>query len=238
MMKAYSALAGSYEYLQRDYDYEKWSHYLIKNLSALPNAKGVDVGAGTGIITRALKNAGFDVCGTDVSVEMLNTAISLSDGIPFYLQSADKFSGFKGLGFVTAVNDVVNYLTAKKATEFFTRVHKALVVGGTFIFDISTKYKLEKVLKNNTFTCEDEDVSYIWHNVLLNKKVRMELTVFTKNKDGTYDRREESHLQYVHTKDFLLKTLKGIGFSVEVYADFGKKPQQDSHRLHFICKKK
>jgi predicted TPR repeat methyltransferase len=236
-MKAYSALAGSYEYLQRDYDYEKWSQYLIKNLKSLPNNKGVDVGAGTGIITRALNNAGFDVCGTDVSVEMLNTAISLSKGIPFYLQSADKFSGFKGLGFVTAVNDVVNYLTAKKAMEFFSRVYKALANGGTFIFDISSKYKLEKVLKNNTFTCEDEDVSYIWHNTLLNKKVRMELTVFTKNDDGTYERREENHLQYVHTKDYLLKELKSVGFTVEVYADFGKKIQQDSQRLHFICRK-
>ena len=237
-MKAYSALAGSYEYLQRDYDYEKWSQYLIKHLTKLPNNKGVDVGSGTGIITRALKDAGFDVCGTDVSVEMLNTAIATSNGIPFYLQSADKFSGFKGIGFVTAVNDVVNYLTAKKAVEFFTRVYKALAPNGTFIFDVSTKYKLEKVLKNNTFTCEDEEVSYIWHNSLLNKKVRMELTVFTKNDDGTYTRSEESHLQYVHTKDFIIKSLKNLGFVVEVYADFGKKPQQDSQRLHFICKKK
>ena len=236
-MKAYSALANSYEYLQQDYDYEKWSQYLIKNLTALPNLKGVDVGAGTGIITRALKQKGFDVCGTDVSVEMLNVAIAQSKDIPFYLQSADKFSGFKGLGFVTAVNDVVNYLTPKKTVEFFTRVYKALAPNGTFIFDISTKYKLEKVLKNNTFTCEDEDVSYIWHNSLLKGKVRMDLSVFTKNDDGTYTRRDESHIQYVHTKDFILKTLKSAGFTVEVHADYGKKPQQDSHRLHYICRR-
>ena len=88
-MKAYSAIAGNYEYLQKDYDYNLWSQYVIEKLSAVPNKTGVDVGAGTGLITRALSKAGFTVTGTDVSYEMLNYATSVTDGkIPFIYQKA------------------------------------------------------------------------------------------------------------------------------------------------------
>ena len=114
-MKAYSAISKTYDYLQNDYDYEKWSQFICDAVKNAPSIDGVDVGAGTGIITVALKNDGKNVCGTDISEEMLNVAYENSNGeIPFYLQSADKFLGFSSLGFVTAVNDVVNYLSQKK----------------------------------------------------------------------------------------------------------------------------
>ena len=237
-MKAYSAIAKNYEYLQTDYDYESWSQFICDAVSDAPSKEGVDVGAGTGLITLALSNAGYDVCGTDISEEMLNIAYENSDGQrPFYKQSAERFSGFTNLGFVTAVNDVVNYLTPKKAVEFFTRVYKSLLPKGKFVFDISSEYKLKQVLGNNTFTCEDEEVCYIWHNELKNDRVNMFLTVFNLTEDGTYDRGEEYHTQYIHGKDFILSELKKLGFTVKVTAEYGKKLSAKSLRFIFTCVK-
>ena len=237
-MKAYSAIADNYEYLQKDYDYDLWSQYVIKKLSLSPNKTGVDVGAGTGLITRALHRAGFIVTGTDVSYEMLNYATSVSDGeIPFIYQKAENFSGFSGLGFVTAVNDVVNYLSQKNAVKFFKKVYSSLSDEGVFIFDVSSEYKLKNVIGNNTFTCEDDAVSYIWNNYLSGDKIYMELTVFTLDKDGKYIRQDESHVQYIHTKDFLTSTLKEIGFSVKVEGEYGKRISAKTNRFTFICKK-
>ena len=235
-MKAYSAIAKHYEYLQTDYDYEKWSQFVCDTLKDAPSKIGVDVGAGTGLITTALFTAGYKVCGTDISDEMLNIAYKNSDGkIAFYKQSAEKFSGFSELGFVTAVNDVVNYLSQKKAIEFFSRVYKSLLPKGKFIFDISSEYKLKSLLGNEVFTCEEEEVSYIWSNELKKDRVNMFLTVFTKTEDGKYERGEEFHTQYIHGKDFILSELKKLGFTVKVTAEYGKKTSPKSLRLIFIC---
>lgn len=237
-MKAYSAIADNYEYLQKDYDYDLWSQYVIEKLTYAPNKTGVDVGAGTGLITRALYDAGYFVTGTDVSYEMLNYATSVSDGkIPFIYQKAQNFSGFSGLGFVTAVNDVVNYLSPKNAVKFFKKVYSSLANGGVFIFDVSSEYKLKNVIGNNTFTCEDENVSYIWNNYSSGDKIYMDLTVFTLNDDGNYTRRDESHVQYVHTKEFISSALKEIGFSIKVEGEFGKRLSKKTDRFTFICKK-
>lgn len=238
-MKAYSAIAGNYDYLQKDYDYDLWSQYVIEKLSNVPNKTGVDVGAGTGLITRALADAGYVVTGTDVSYEMLNYATTVTDGkIPFIYQKAENFSGFSSLGFVTAVNDVVNYLTKANAVKFFKKVYSSLVKGGVLMFDVSSEYKLKNVIGNNTFTCEDEKVSYIWNNYLSGDKVYMDLSVFTLNDDGNYSRSDESHVQYVHTKDFITSTLKEIGFSVKVEGEYGKRLSATTNRLTFICLKK
>ena len=43
---AYSTLAEWFEYLNDDCDYEQWSQYLIKTLSAYPLDTGLDVGCG------------------------------------------------------------------------------------------------------------------------------------------------------------------------------------------------
>ena len=238
-MKAYSAIAGNYEYLQKDYDYDLWSQYVIEKLSNVPNKTGVDVGAGTGLITRALADAGYVVTGTDVSYEMLNYATSVTDGkIPFIYQKAENFSGFSSLGFVTAVNDVVNYLTKSNAVKFFKKVYSSLASGGVFMFDVSSEYKLKNVIGNNTFTCEDENVSYSWNNYLSGDKVYMDLSVFTLKDDGTYNRNDESHVQYVHTKDFITSALKEIGFSVKVEGEYGKRLSTKTNRLTFVCLKK
>lgn len=237
-MKAYSAIAKSYEYLQNDYDYEKWSQFVCDSVKDAPSKNGVDVGAGTGLITISLFKAGYKVCGTDISDEMLNVAYEKSNGqIAFYKQSAEKFSGFRDLGFVTAVNDVVNYLSPKKMIDFFGRVYKSLLPKGKFVFDISSEYKLKKVLGNEVFTCEEEDVSYIWSNDLKKDRVNMFLTVFTKTEDGKYERGEEFHTQYIHSKDFILSELKKLGFIVKVTAEYGKKLSPKSLRLIFTCEK-
>lgn len=238
-MDSYTALARFYEFLQADCDYDKWSQYVCKIISKSPNSVGVDVGAGTGIITRALKKAGYDVSGTDVSDEMLSQAYALSDGqIPFYKQSADKLTGFNNLGFITAVNDVVNYLNSLKTVEFFKRAYKALADGGIFTFDISSPYKLKNVLGNEMFGEDTEDVSYLWFNTLKSDRVIMDITVFSLSDDGRYDRLDERHVQYIHEKEFILNALKEVGFiDVKVTGHLGAKLKDDSLRMVFTAKK-
>ena len=238
-MDSYNAIASVYESLQKDFDYGKWAKYILKVIKNAPNKVGVDVGAGTGLITRALFNAGYLVTGTDVSYEMLNEAVAQSNGqIPYIQQSAEAFSGFSNLGFVTAVNDVVNYLTPKKVEKFFTKVFSALDRGGIFVFDISSTYKLKNLLGNETFCLDTDDVSYMWFNILKADRVIMDISVFKPTDDGLYERFDERHVQFLHETGFITNTLKNVGFNdVFVTGHLGNPIKNDSLRIVFIAKK-
>ena len=238
-MDAYNALAKFYEHLQQSENYDKWAKFIVKSLSKTPNNVGVDVGAGTGLITRALAENGFVVTGTDVSFDMLNEAVNLSDGqIPYIRQSAENFSGFTDLGFVTAVNDVVNYLSPKKVEAFFTKVFNALSSGGVFLFDVSSVYKLKNLLGNETFCMDTDEVSYMWFNTLKKDRVIMDITVFQPTDDGLYERFDEKHVKYLHETDFIKVLLFKIGFkSVVVKGHLGSKLTDDSLRIVFLAKK-
>ena len=66
-----------------------------------------------------------------------------------------------------------------------------------FIFDISSEYKLKNLLADNTFADDGEDVSWLWFNTFKGDRVEMDISVFTKQADGSYKRADESQTQFV-----------------------------------------
>lgn len=239
-MNSYSNLAFFYEYLFTDFDYDKWAKKvcdIVKKHAS--DIKGADFGCGTGIITRALKKEGFDVVGCDISNEMLSAAVEESEdlGIEYLNMDISAIAGLSDLGFITAINDCVNYLSPKKMDRAFKKVYSALKEGGVFVFDISTEYKLKQIIGNNTF-CEDtERVSYIWFNSLKKDRVEMDLVFFVKDGEA-YKRAEESHTQYIHSAFDVETSLKNAGFSnIKAIDIFGGKLTEKSERITFVVKK-
>lgn len=238
---AYSALARVYEdFLEKDLQ-EKWEAYLLGLISRYASGKTcADVACGSGILTRALKRNGYDVVGVDVSEEMLTVAQEKAGkeglNIPFVLQDMQALSLLKKPDFITVVNDGLNYVRPDKLTATFKRFKKNLKKGGVLFFDFSTRYKLENVLGDNTFAEDGEDSSYIWFNEFLGDSVRMELSVFSKRKDGSYDKKEEAHLQYAYTAEEMLAILKESGFSAVAEGFLGEKPDERTERIQIIAK--
>ncbi|MDE6585437.1 MAG: methyltransferase domain-containing protein [Clostridia bacterium] len=241
MSKAYSALGGFFEYLNDDCGYQEWSQYLIKRLQSLgvsAGACGVDAGCGNGYFTRALQRAGYSVLGVDISSEMLNKATELSrkEGLrPKFIQGdiTALELNFKP-DFIVAVNDCLNYVPQNKLAKTFSRIYKLLKKVGAFIFDISSENKLKNVIANNVFAEDREDISYTWFNTLQDDRVLMDITVFTRRNDGLYERRDESHTQYIHCESEVVSALQAAGFSVECEGHLGG---DKSQRINFICKK-
>lgn len=62
--------------------------YLVSNLR--PGAKMLDVGCGTGIVTRQLKMRGLDVVGSDIDEEMVSTAHMHGDAIEYVVAPAEQ----------------------------------------------------------------------------------------------------------------------------------------------------
>lgn len=190
-------------------DGKVWAKELVKTLKKYCNKPfGIDVGSGTGYFTRAILNAGYNVIGVEPSLAMLNVA--MQEGGTYVKGDIRKLNGFSSLGFVTAVNDVINYLKPSDLEKAFLSVNACLENGGVFIFDYSSKSRLKNVIGENLFGEDTEDFTYMWFNTQKPNGVKMDLVFFIKNQDGTYDREEESFFEYFHeletVKELLIKT--------------------------------
>ena len=235
----YSALGGLFEYLNEDCGYEKWSQYLIEKLKTLKAGfTGLDAGCGNGYFTRALIREGYDVTGMDLSAEMLSSAVEIArkegSNARFIQGDITKFKLGTKVDFIVAVNDCLNYIPKDGLYKTFSNVYKNLKKGGIFIFDISSSEKLREVLSNNLFAEDGEDVTYLWFNSLKEDRVEMDITVFTKNPDGTYTRADESQTQFIHEEEDILAELERAGFKVETEGHLGLSKEQ---RINFICRK-
>ena len=107
------------------------------------------------------------------------------------------------------------------------------------LFDISSKYKLTEVIGNNVFTDSTDDVTYIWSNSLSEKKdkVDMFLTFFVRNKDGSFDKEDESQTQYIYDAEDLAGRLRAAGFGKVEYFGFEGKNVAPEERICFAAYK-
>ena len=237
-MNEFDGLSTFYERLMSYNGIDEWKGYVVNTikryLKKAKDIKGIDIGCGTGIFTRALCNAGLKTVGVDTSVSMLNEAVM--QGGEYYMQSITALKGFSNLDFAVAINDIINYLPHAKLKKAFESVYRSLKKGGVFLFDISSEYKFKKVIGNNLFGEDDEDLTYIWFNKLNKRSVNMDLTYFVKKENGLYERLDESFIEYIYTKEEIILALEEVGFKIKaIKGHLGKSATDKSERLNFIA---
>ena len=93
-MEAYTSFAQVYDLFMDNVPYEEWSRYIIGLLKEYGICDGtvLDLGCGTGKITRLLKKAGYDMIGVDNSEDMLELAMEKRVGD----RGGDRISGDAG----------------------------------------------------------------------------------------------------------------------------------------------
>ena len=71
------------------------------------------------------------------------------------------------------------------AVSIFKKVYSLLKEDGLFVFDISSYYKLSKILGNNVYGENFEDVSYICHNYFDEETsiCELDLKIFKREKE-------------------------------------------------------
>ena len=239
--EAYAHLAEWFEYLNDDCGYENWSQYFITKLKSYPIKRGLDIGCGGGWFTRAFQRAGYQMTGLDVSAEMLDYAqqTALKEGVrgEYLLGDITKFKSPKKFDFATAINDCINYIPKAKLDNAFKNVRSLLTKGGIFLFDISSERKFKEKIANTVSVDDRDDVTYMSFNKEEVDGVTMEVTLFSRQKDGSYQRLDEVHRQYRYTEEEIISSLQKNGFAVLGVEGHLGEDKQSSDRILFIAQR-
>lgn len=244
----YTAFARVYDALMTA-DYAAWAEYygrLMAQAQVPAKGKCVECACGTGNLTLPLRRAGYQMTGVDLSEDMLAVAMEKARAagmmIPFVRQDMCALTVPRRVDCVLATCDGVNYLTTReRAQAFFSAAFSALKPGGALIFDVSTPEKLSGTLGNHTLFSDEEEISYIWQNAFDEKTqcVRMALSIFEKQKDGSYHRLEERQEQRAHSQEELQQWLAAAGFEkIQFYGRMRlSPPRTGDDRWHVIARK-
>ena len=240
----YGKFAGLYDPLMKDVDYDRWAGYIA---SFLPEGslRIADCACGTGEMTLRLAKLGHMLTGVDISEDMLRVASEKARKaalkIPFICQDMAKLTLHRPQDAIVCACDGVNYLDSiEDATEFFAAAYNALKPKGMLLFDISSKYKLERVLDCNTFAEDDGERAYIWKNCYdpESRLISMELSFYEKQGD-MYRRFEEKHIQRAHGEDELISAMERAGFDAKAYSFLTmENTKEDDLRIQFIGRKR
>lgn len=247
-MEAYSSFAQVYDLFMDNVPYEEWSGYLIGLLKEYGIEDGLllELGCGTGKMTRLLRTVGYDMIGVDNSEDMLEIAREKQyeeedSSILYLLQDMREFELYGTVRAVVSICDSMNYiLEEEELLQVFKLVNNYLDPQGIFIFDLNTLYKYRELLGETTISENREEGSFIWDNYFDEEEQinEYDLTLFIREESDLYRKYEETHYQRAYELDTVKKLLKQAGMEfVAAYDAFSKEPvKEDSERIYVIAR--
>ena len=246
---SYGIFSSVYDILTENVDYEKITHKICSLLhkNGVDGGLLLDLGCGTGTLSFLLESKGYDVIGVDASEDMLIVAnekkYEENSNTMFLCQKAEELDLFGTIDCAVSVLDTVNHIdTLEKVKKAFKKVSLFMNMGGIFIFDMNTPYKHEKILGNNTFIYDMDEVYCAWQNSS-NKEsatTNMDLDFFIKNEDDEhYERYSESFCEYAYEPKYILNILEKCGFEIiNTYDDYSDNSvNADTQRIVVVAKK-
>lgn len=246
-MSAYSVFAQYYDTLTKNVEYLKWADYLLELMKQLGHEPGltVDLACGTGSLTLELFRRGIDIYGVDASVAMLSEArekcVEAEADILFLCQKIQDLDLYGTVDTAICTLDSLNHLHSREDVQkAFLKVSLFMNPGGWFLFDMNTPYKHEKILGDNTFVYDMDEVYCVWQNHYSrpNHKVEIQLDFFQREEEA-YFRSSESFFELAYPSEMILEMLKESGFeNILLYEPFTfDLPGNDSQRIMYAARK-
>lgn len=251
-MSSYESFARVYDLFMDNIPYEKWCEYLAGLLKEYGITDGLvlELGCGTGNITRLLADKGYDMIGVDNAPDMLEIAMEKKEtegqDILYLLQDMREFELYGTVKAVVSICDSMNYIIEEEELlEVFRLVNNYLDPKGIFIFDMNTEYKYREILGENTIAENREDASFIWDNYYdCEEQINeYDLTLFIPEEEAgknIYRKYEEIHYQRAYDIEEVKNLLAKAGMEfVAVYdALTHRPPRAVSERVYIIAREK
>ncbi len=241
---AYTGFALVYDTFMDNVPYDSWGDWIVRRLKDFGIGGGLvlDLGCGTGKMTRYLASRGYDMTGVDGSDEMLGIARSHPDeGILYLHQDMRSFELYGTMRAVVSCCDSLNYILEEdQLLEVFSLVNNYLDPGGVFIFDMNTVHKFRELLGDQTFAENRDDCSMIWENYYYEDEMinEYDVTIFAEEEQGLFRKYHEIHYERAYTEETVCRLLEEAGLKVEAVYDAytDKAAGPESERLCFIAR--
>ena len=247
-MDAYTSFAQVYDLFMDNVPYDQWCGYITELLREYGIQDGLvlELGCGTGVLTRKLAAKGYDMIGVDYSEDMLEIAMDHrqeGEDILYLLQDMREFELYGTVRAAVSICDSMNYIVEyQDLVQVMKLVNNYLDPGGIFIFDLNTPYKYEEILGENTFAENRPEGSFIWENYYDGETGinEYDLTLFVREEEGIYRKFEETHYQRAYELEQVRRAVKEAGLEFVAAYDAGthKPVQQDSQRIYVIAREK
>ena len=244
---SYDDFSRFYDLLTDNVEYEKRADYFCRLLSLCGIKEGIllDLGCGTGNMSFAMTDRGFDVIGVDSSVGMLNAAqqkmFESGKRILLLNQNMQEIDLYGTIDCAVCVLDGINHLANEnEVKQTFAKVSLFMNKGGAFAFDVNTIYKHKNVLADNVFVYETENVYCVWQNNYNEKDNSVDISLdFFEEEDGVYYRSSENFTEKAYELSDIKNWLEASGFEVVgIYDDMTTDDfKPDSERAVFLARK-
>lgn len=246
-MSSYGVFADFYDGLiELTVDYKTRAGYILDVLKKHNHSAGLtlDLACGTGSLTILLKKLGVDIYGIDGSNEMLSIAQEKAADeqldILFLRQQMQELDLYGTIDTCVCTLDSLNHITdIDDVQTAFNRVSLFMNQGGLFVFDVNTVYKHQKILADNIFVYDSDEVYCVWINSLKeNNIVNIDLQFFIPRGE-VYVADEEHFSERAYSGEELAKMLTKAGFAIEaVYDDMTfNEIRDDSQRAVYVARK-
>ena len=248
-MSSYENFARVYDLFMDNIPYEEWCGYLTGLLQEYGVTEGLvlELGCGTGNMTRLLANRGYDMIGVDNAPDMLEIAMEKRQAegqdILYLFQDMREFELYGTVKAVVSLCDSMNYILEEEdLLQVFRLVNNYLDPGGVFIFDLNTAYKYREVLGEQTIAENREDASFIWDNYYDQEEQinEYELTLFVKcrQEEDLYRKYQEVHFQRAYTLEEIKTLIEKSGLTfLNAYDDYTRETAtEESERIVVVCR--
>lgn len=245
-MDAYTSFAQVYDLFMDNVPYEQWGEYLsgLFKEHGITDGLLLDLGCGTGKLTRIMETYGYDMIGVDNSYEMLDMAREhSSENILYLLQDMREFELYGTVRGIYSACDCVNYILEEdELREVFALVNNYLDPGGLFVFDINSPYKYRELLADNTFAENREEGSFIWENYFDEEDDinEYDLTLYIRDDKERFLRFQEVHYQKCYELSTIKRLLEEVGMEfVAAYDAYTKDPvTEESEKILVIARER
>lgn len=245
-MEAYVSFASVYDLFMDNVPYDEWADYLLKVLRAegIEDGLVLDLGCGTGKLTRIFAEAGYDMIGVDNSMEMLEIARqkeTQESNILYLCQDMREFELYGTVRAIYSACDCMNYLLEEdEILATFKLANNYLDPKGLFLFDMNTPYKYEEILADETFAENRVEGSFVWENYFDEESQinEYELTLFVREEDDRYRKFNEIHYQRSYQIERIKELIAQSGMElVGVYDAYTQNPvHPESERVLFVAR--
>lgn len=134
---------------------------VVELLDPKPEEKILDLGCGTGDLTREISSRGARVTGVDASPQMISRAAEKYPGLRFEVGDARELRGFSGFDAVFS-NAALHWV--KEARQAISAVHSVLNPGGRFVAELGGRGNVRAIERALQEALAERGISSTYRN--------------------------------------------------------------------------